>query len=302
MKIFMTGKFHVHFMLSVNHQDKKIVFHFNLKVNKKSTKSFPKYYREIINTWGNTFSCQPQVPSAILSQFLWFNSQIQIGNKSVFFPSFSERNINFVGQLFKTDGTVKPWKQLQEEYGLANKLKFKWIQLIHSLPKPWIEQIFIDSGNSINLAIQDHHLIKKHQILCLNKLDSKELYNIQLLANSLKPTSQSYFENVFVGHVFEWDKIYILPRIVTTDSRIRIFQYKILHNILYLNKNLFDEFNKINSPECSFLQMGRRGNYSLASYLQKNASFMDAVNFTTQSAIFDFADISNKNYLVVNHL
>ena len=140
-----------------------------------------------------------------------------------FFSSFSERNINFVGQLFKTDGTVKPWKQLQQEYGLANKLKFKWIR------KPWIEQIFIDSGNSINLAIQDHHLIKKHQILCLNKLDSKELYNIQLLANFLKPTSQDYFEKIFAGHVFKWDKIYILPRIVTTDSRIRIYQYKILH-------------------------------------------------------------------------
>ena len=173
---------------------KMSVFHSNLKVNKKLTKSFPKYYREIINTWGSKFSCQTLVPSAILSQFLWFNSQVQIGNKSVFFSSFSERNINFVGKLFKTDGRVKPWKQLQEEYGLANKLKFKWIQIIHSLPKPWIEQIFIDSGNSINLAIQDHHLIKIHQILCLNKLDSKELYNIQLLANFLKPTSQAYFE------------------------------------------------------------------------------------------------------------
>ena len=121
------------------------------------------------------------------------------------------------------------------KYGLANKRKFKWIQLTHFLPKPWIEQICIDSGNSINLAIQDQHLIKKHQVLCLNKLNSKELCNVQLLANSLKPTSQSYFENVLGGHVFEWDKIYILPRIVTTDSRIRIFQYKILHNILYLN-------------------------------------------------------------------
>ena len=125
---------------------KKFLFHSNLKVNKKLTKSFPKYYREIINTWGSKFSSQTLVPSAILSQFLWFNNQIQIGNKSVFFPSFSERNINFVGQLFKTDGTVKPSKQLQEGYGLGNKLKFKWIQLIHSLPKQWIEQIFIDSG------------------------------------------------------------------------------------------------------------------------------------------------------------
>ena len=44
----------------------------------------------------------------------------------------------------------------------SKQTKFKWIQLAHSLPKSWIEQIFIDSGYSINLAIQDHHLIKKH--------------------------------------------------------------------------------------------------------------------------------------------
>ena len=99
------------------------------------------------------------VSVAILS--IWFNSQIQTGNKRVFFSSITERNINFVGQLFKTDSAVKPWKQLQEKYGLANKLKINWIELIHSLPKPWIKQIFIDSGNLINLAIQDHHLIKK---------------------------------------------------------------------------------------------------------------------------------------------
>ena len=291
---------------------KKFVFHSNLKVNKKLTKSFPKYYREIINTWGSKFSCQTLVPSAILSQFLWFNSQVQIGNKSVFFSSFSERNINFVGQLFKTDGTVKPWKQLQEEYGLASKLKFKWIQIIHSLSKSWIEQIFIDSGNSINLAIQDHHLIKKHQILCLNKLDSKELYNVQLLANFLKPTSQAYFEKIFVEHVFEWDKIYILPRIVTTDSRIRIFQYNILHNVLYLNKNLF-EFNKINSPECPFCKCEEETTIHLFHICRKTQALwtkltghlnrhLNLPHLTPQSAIFGFLDISNKDYLIVNHL
>ena len=49
---------------------KKFVFHSNLKVNKKLTKSFPKYYREIINTWGSKFSCQTLVLSSILSQYL----------------------------------------------------------------------------------------------------------------------------------------------------------------------------------------------------------------------------------------
>ena len=65
--------------------------------------------------------------------------------------------MNFVGQLFKADGAVKPWKKLQEEYG-----NFKWIELINSLPKPLTEQISIDLGYSINFAIHDHHLIQKH--------------------------------------------------------------------------------------------------------------------------------------------
>ena len=40
---------------------KKIVFHSNLKVNTKLTKSFPKYYREIVNTWRSKLSCQTLV-------------------------------------------------------------------------------------------------------------------------------------------------------------------------------------------------------------------------------------------------
>ena len=36
---------------------KKFRFYSNLKVNKKLTKSFPKYCREISNTWGSKFSC-----------------------------------------------------------------------------------------------------------------------------------------------------------------------------------------------------------------------------------------------------
>ena len=68
---------------------KKFVFYSNLQINKKLTKNFPKYYKET-TTWGSKFSRQTLVPSVISSQFLWFNSQIQIGNKSVFFSSFSE--------------------------------------------------------------------------------------------------------------------------------------------------------------------------------------------------------------------
>ena len=66
-----------------------------------------------------------------------------------------------------------------------------------------------------------------------------------------KPTSQVYFENIFNNFNFDWNKIYILPRLVTLDSVLRSFQYKVLHNVLYLNQKLF-LFRTVSSPLCSF--------------------------------------------------
>ena len=49
----------------------------------------------------------------------------------------------------------------------------------------------------------------------------------------------------------EWKKVYMFPRIVTMDSSLHSFQYKILNNILYLNERLY-KFNIVDSLLCSF--------------------------------------------------
>ena len=46
-------------------------------------------------------------------------------------------------------------------------------------------------------AIQDHHLIKKKPTPLLFKLNSNELYKIQIIIKYKKPTSQPYFEKIF---------------------------------------------------------------------------------------------------------
>ena len=70
----------------------------------------------------------------------------------------------------------------------------------------------------------DHNLIKKNQVYALSKLDSKELYKIKILLKFTKPTSQHYFEKHFSQSNIDWTKIYILPRALTVDNRIRVFQ------------------------------------------------------------------------------
>ena len=85
----------------------------------------------------------------------------------------------------------------------------------------------------------------------VEKFSSKELYNILIFLNPKIPTSRNYFDNKFKDESLNWEAIYLLSWRVTIDSHTRIFQYKILHNILYLNNNLC-KFGIAPSPLCSF--------------------------------------------------
>ena len=63
-----------------------------------------------------------------------------------------------------------------------------------------------DKGNAKNLVIFDHHILRYSQICCLNKRTSKEFYLILVEANTVKPTAQDYFENLFETSQLNWKK------------------------------------------------------------------------------------------------
>ena len=100
----------------------------------------------------------------------------------------------------------------------------------------------------------DHHIVRNSQIGSLNKVSSKEIYLILVDTNTVKPTAQDYLEKFFDSSEFNWEKIYFLICNITLDTKVRVLQYKVLHNILYVNKMLF-KFGKVISPRCSFCKL-----------------------------------------------
>ena len=85
-------------------------------------------------------------------------------------------------------------------------------------------------------------------ILILEKLTSKELYQILISSRTNKVTSVRYFETKFN---LDWTKIFVLTRLTAYNTYLRFFQYKILYNILFLNKKLY-LFGITKSPLCSY--------------------------------------------------
>ena len=167
----------------------------------------------------------------------------------------------------------------------------------------------------MNLCIFDHYLIKKNNLYCLNKLESKELYQIQIHEKYEKPTSQLYFERYFNKFDFDWKLIYLLPRMLTVDTKLRVFQYKILTNILFMNKMLCSlnsgKLNhhyvlsaklKMKLTYISFVGRCRKTSILWRQLQEFFSTALDLPSISPQSAIFGFLDDALEHKLLINHL
>ena len=93
------------------------------------------------------------------------------------------------------------------------------------------------------LVVKDHHLLTGLRIIIVEKLSSKELYSLLISAIDHQPTSQKCFDNLFPNIELPWKEIYLTAREATANSHLRWFMYKIINNVLYLTKKLF-QFGK----------------------------------------------------------
>ena len=103
----------------------------------------------------NTFTSKPTLTFMILSEFIWFNSNIKVDSKPVHFSFFSDKNLNFISKFFNDNGITKPWKDLKVEFHLKDTHKIFWLQIIDALPKTWKNIIIIIVGeNTITATAQ----------------------------------------------------------------------------------------------------------------------------------------------------
>ena len=90
----------------------------------------------------------------------------------------------------------------------------------------------------------------------ITQLTSKCIYMHIVNKIATVPTAQRCFEHNLKpeqnqdSYDFDWNKIYMLPRKSTTDSRTRVFQYRLLNNVVCFNDQLF-KMKLVVTPLCS---------------------------------------------------
>ena len=124
-------------------------------------------------------------------------------------------------------------------------------------------------------------------------------------------------KNIFRNQTFYRKKYYILPRVVTADNRIQVFQYKLL-NIWFFKKVLF-KFGIVSQSVYSFCNSEEETLFhnfhihtqnlwnQLQTYISQN--LISCLTFhsqiipclTPQSTMFVFIDTHLENRVIVNH-
>ena len=110
-----------------------------------------------------------------------YNEYIKIDNNTIYYCCFSQKKLDHIGGLFGNNGKVRSWENVRGKLGLDDNKKIYWRQIIHTIPCAR-KEMFLECGNNISdHIINEYHLIKKRQIYCLKKLNSEELYNMQVM-------------------------------------------------------------------------------------------------------------------------
>ena len=194
---------------------------------KKLPATLPKFYSGLIQTWCETVVYDPTDIAEVLSEHLWYNKHHKISNKPFIFYQFESVGINHVADLFIEQHPI-PWLSVKSKFNLVEKLYFKWFQLVKVISDKWANIMKTGAGSTQDLNNEKFSAIINSSHVSIAQLTSKCIYMHIVNKIATMPIAQRWFEHNLKAeqnqdsHDFDWNKIYMLPRKSTTDSRTRL--------------------------------------------------------------------------------
>ena len=200
----------------------------------------PKFYKDIISFWQDLTVTVPHQKKETLNQIIWNNRFIRVDGSSVFYNDWYHAGIQQLSCLLDKNGS-----QFLTINGFNRKFNLKcnflqYYSLLSAIPQQW--------KNNLKLPELE---MNRAPTPIIDNLSCKEIYNLLIRKKNLPPPTA---DKRLKEHGLDANKIgviYSLPFRVTKEIKLAIFQYKVIHNILYTNNVLF-KMKKISSSSCPF--------------------------------------------------
>ena len=202
-----------------------------------------EYIQDILSTLNNQFwkdvlksflkinyiteICEEQ----ILKSPLFYNRNIKIDRKYVFYKTWYDKGIRFVNDLVNQNGRFYSYQEVGIDGNPLSILKYQGFidSLKHFLSHTQIR---------LTKKVQDPFIPSHIKVFLQQKSGTQAMYN-ELNKNYDEPTSKKRWNEKFNFTDQEWKKIYNYPFNIIKYPAIQWFQTSINHNILVTNNLLF---------------------------------------------------------------
>lgn len=186
----------------------------------------------------------------VANQFLWFNSLIRINSRPFCFSRAHRAGIRYVHQLVEPSGQFRSYQDIVSIFG--NCLTWlEYHQLCGGIHHQWKRLLHEDSFDMETPC-------SKYEKLCSNTRWSAIIYNqlvegdTEILLERKFLRWQRYLKDNFTFNEF----LSAFRNIVkcTLSTKLRDFQFRLLHCCIFLNDILF-RWGKVDSANCSFCNL-----------------------------------------------
>jgi hypothetical protein len=172
------------------------------------------------------------------SSFLWNNSQVTYGSKVLLFPRWIRAGIMRIHDVIDNDKIIA-YEVLGDKIGFTASSYLEY-EVVHCAIKAYLRK----NGKTTQTHDYDSPLFCNKNILT-----AREFRMHLVRENNAKPCSEMFWKRKFN---IEFDKkLWLLPFVSTQETRLRVLQWKLLHNI-YPTNILLSKMKIVDNNKCTY--------------------------------------------------
>lgn len=242
-------KWKLYFDYITRHVGGKFIFSCNYEM-RMFRLALPTFYEELLHTWLEVRDLR-QVDGNYKGNEIIFN------NKHICFRGFPFYHGDLISKgVFKLQHILdEDGKLRKDSYFTARNLSsWNLIQIKHiyeKIPSIWKTQMYVNEIKKKELDREDIVLALQSKIVPLQEVPSKKLYLTILNSKFELPSVFKKIKEIYNFSDKDIEAIFLRPRKCTLNSKLREFQFKLLHEIIYTNYELW-RFGLAPSKLCSF--------------------------------------------------
>jgi len=223
------------------------VFNCNLKCDDIPChfKVFPFLYDMLFSWCKLNYKDHPKLESDCI---VWNNSHMTVAGKPLYYRELHQKNVNLVSQFSKNGMLMR-----HEDFCTRHNFNVNFIRYYSVIQV--ISQYIKYRNMTITLPLNTH-LSDFYKLVFNASNVSNTVYWLAIQDTLTMPKKAISAWSIIFG-VFDeitWRKIFILPYKCTIEVNCRMFQFKLLHRVIFTNK-ILKKMGKVPSELCNFCKL-----------------------------------------------